>query len=79
MPRPKSNVDLVETSRRLRRHIYDKRFTGAEIADRLNISGKAVYNWMNEITAPSKKHRAMLCEILGTSMDELIVIKQEAQ
>lgn len=79
MPRPKSNVDLVETSRRLRRLIYDSGIAGAEIADMLNISAKAVYNWMNEISAPSKKHRAMLCEILGTSMDELISIKQEAQ
>lgn len=79
MPRPKSNVDLVETSRRLRRLIYDSGIAGAEIADMLSISAKAVYNWMNEISAPSKKHRAMLCEILGTSMDELIVIKQEAQ
>ena len=79
MPRPKSNVDLVETSRRLRRLIYDSGIAGAEIADTLNISAKAVYNWMNEISAPSKKHRAMLCEILGTSMDEVIVLKQEAK
>lgn len=79
MPRPKSNVNLVETSRRLRRLIYDSGIAGTEIADMLNISPKAVYNWMNEITAPSTKHRVRLCEILGTSMDELIVIKQEAK
>ena len=49
-----------------------KNLTQAQLADKLNITDKAVSKWERGIATPDSSIMIELCEILGISVNELL-------
>lgn len=60
---------MGETISSLRR---EKGFTQKELADKLNVTDKAVSKWERDLSCPDISSLPKLAEVLGISVDELI-------
>ena len=56
----------------------EKGMTQKELADKLNITDKAVSKWERDLSCPDINSIPNLAEILGVSVEELMQVKKEA-
>ena len=52
--------------------------TQLELAEKMNVTDKAVSKWERDLSCPDVNSLPKLAEILGVSVDELMQIKKEA-
>ena len=65
----KSMGEIISTLRK------EKGLTQKEVADRLNITDKAVSKWERDLACPDTQTIPKLAEILGVSLEELLNAK----
>ena len=56
----------------------EKNMTQAELADRMGVTDKAVSKWERDLSYPDTASLPRLAEILGVSIDELMLANGEA-
>ena len=71
-----SNKTMGEIISTLRK---EKGMTQKELADRLNITDKAVSKWERDLSCPDINSLPTLAQILGVSVEDLMQIKKEAE
>lgn len=64
---PNKNIGEIISSLR-----KDKKLTQSELADKMNVTDKAVSKWERNISCPDVNSIPKLAEILGVTVDELL-------
>lgn len=67
------NTELGRTvAKNLKRILYEKRLSAAELSRALGIGKTTISGWMNEYRVPSANMMDRLCTYLGVSRSELV-------
>ena len=65
-------MDLIKIGKFISRCRKDKNLTQGQLAEKLNISDRAISKWERGICLPDASIMISLCEILGISVNELL-------
>lgn len=69
-----STIDMIKTGENINQKISEQNYSVKEISDCLGFnSTRSVYKWIKGINLPTLDNLLILSEILGTTMDELII------
>lgn len=67
------NTDLGRTvAKNLKRILYERHMTAAELSRALGIGKTTISGWMNEYRVPSADYMDMLCSFLGVTRSDLV-------
>ena len=64
-------MDLIKTGKFISSKRKEKNITQSELAEKLNISDRAISKWENGICLPDAGNMPILCEILGITINDL--------
>ena len=64
-------MDLIKIGRFISSKRKEKNITQSELAEKLNISDRAISKWENGICLPDAGNMPILCEILGITINDL--------
>lgn len=68
-------IDMVKTGKNIKRLREERDITVMDIQHFLNLANpQAIYQWQKGISLPTVDHLCALSHLLGTSMDEIIVL-----
>ncbi len=71
----KSTIDCVKTGENLKKLFFKCGLSVDKVASLLGVTKTAVYNWVSGNKMPSIDHLVELADLLGCSVDEMIVRK----
>ena len=74
-----SAIDAVETGKRIKNCMKEKRIPISELANSIGVSGQSVYKWINGQSTPTLENMFQISLILKTTIDELIVGKTNVE
>ena len=74
-----SAIDAVETGKRIKYCMKEKRIPISELANSIGVSGQSVYKWINGQSTPTLENMFQISLILKTTIDELIVGKTNVE
>lgn len=69
-------IDVARTGERIRKAIGDKGMNSSQVAARMGLSCRSVKNWTLGKSIPDLNHFAMLSQVLGCTIESLIVPKE---
>ena len=69
-------IDVACTGERIRKAIGDKGMEPSQVAARMGISCRSVKKWTSGESIPDLNHFAMLSQVLGCTIESLIVPKE---
>ena len=64
-------MDQVKIGRFIQEKRKEKKLTQSEVAEKLNITDRAISKWENGVCLPDAGTMPELCEILGISINDL--------
>lgn len=74
------NIDMELTGKRIKQVCEQQKLSARDVQRYLNIGAfQSVYNWFNGKTLPSLDNMLALSRLLGTSIENLIVCKEDKE
>lgn len=70
-------IDAKKTGERIQTLRKEKGITVEKLCDVFSVSPQAVYKWQRGDTLPSLDNMLMLCRVLETPIEKIVVMKQE--
>lgn len=67
------SVNLTKTGNRISELMQQQGITAYQLSQKLSVSVQAIYKWTHGRSLPDIDHMIDLCEILGVTLDELII------
>lgn len=72
-----TKVDLAQTGLNLRIAREKKKFSAKDMAYKMGLSAQSVYNWEKGKNNLDLNNIVSICDLLGTSIEKIIVTKKE--
>ena len=69
-------IDQGKTCERIKELCRDKGIDAEHLSSLMNLSKQAVYSWFNGRKLPSIDHMVELADILGVTVDEMLVRRE---